>query len=189
MEVYNSLVLDSMKSDASWAEKWLYPLLDAIGTYHRQGHNFESWLSEILKNQPKLIWHLEKWFDVDSRSCHRLTVYISAVQVCRKLGLLSSPKLTSDEVVDPNLWNNTVKMSVIQQALEHNDPKVRMMNFNLISFLFVLMQVLSFFGFCSIDIWKDFFLWSWVILTILLFFSLITFNIMDLLIIKMFFKI
>lgn len=124
MEVYNSLVLDSMKNDASWAEKWLYPLLDAIGAHHRQGHNFESWLSEILKSKPELIRHLEKWFDVDSRSCHRLTVYISAVQVCRKLGLLSAPKLVVQDVVDPSLWNNTVKMSVMRQALTHDDPKV-----------------------------------------------------------------
>ena len=118
MDAYNSFILDSMKSDDNWVIEWLYPLLNAIGT-QPQGHSFESSLVEILKKQPQLIRHLEKWFEMDASSCSRLRVYITAVQVCRKLGLWNKVQHSG-----PALWSNMVNIDVFQQALEHSDSKV-----------------------------------------------------------------
>lgn len=101
-----------------WVEQWLNPLLNAM-QLHPNGQSFESSLIELLKLQPDLVRKVETWFDQDPPT--RLSVYLSALLACRRFGLIPSlESLHSNQ----DLWNNMVKIDVLQQALEHSNGKV-----------------------------------------------------------------
>lgn len=112
-------MFQKMEHTDEWMTHWLYPLLNAMEK-HPNGQSFESSLVELLKMHPEIIYNVETWCQVDRPS--RLAVYITALLACRKLGLFA----TDVDAPQEKVWNNALKVDVLEQALDHYDGKVQL---------------------------------------------------------------
>jgi hypothetical protein len=111
-------MFQKMEHTDEWMTHWLYPLLNAMEK-NPNGQSFESSLVDLLKLHPEMIYNVETWCQVDRPS--RLAVYITALLACRKLGLFPT---TDVDAPQEKVWNNALKVDVLEQALNHSDGKV-----------------------------------------------------------------
>lgn len=101
-----------------WMGRWLHPLLSAMEN-HPNGQSFETSLVDLLKLHPEIIRNVEIWCQMEHPS--RLSVYITALLVSRKLGLFP----TNLDAANECLWNGVIKVDILEQSLEHRDDKVK----------------------------------------------------------------
>ena len=114
------------ENDDLWVERWLHPLLGAMERYPT-GQSFESCLIELLKRRPDFIRKVEFWFEREPPT--RLSVYFVALLACKRLGVISAAIDCQD------LWNNVLRIEILEQALEHCDAKVKTKSEYLFTFL------------------------------------------------------
>ncbi|XP_069117931.1 tRNA (32-2'-O)-methyltransferase regulator THADA-like isoform X2 [Argopecten irradians] len=109
-----------------WLKLWVNPVLEVLSGNHKlhKLHIMEYILPKLLKNGKTTLYHMVQQLTRDTSkdsSDHRLGALVTCLRRARVMGLLQNQESGSEECL-----YGAVSVTVIKQAMAHNDEQVRL---------------------------------------------------------------